>query len=67
MLKINTAAGRAAKLKGCAVFPDDFERLKEGDFIIWRDGDDWEIETRLEDLDIISAKTKEALQARGCL
>lgn len=67
MFKINTAAGKAAELRGYAIFPDDFTRLKTGNFIIWRDGDDWEIETTLEDLEIISAKTKEALQARNCL
>lgn len=67
MFKINTAAGKAAELRGYAIFPDDFARLKNGDFIMWRDGDNWEIETRLEDLVVISAKTKEALQARNCL
>ena len=48
MYYINTMAGKAMARKGHASYPDDFQRLRPGEnFIAWRVGQDWEIETLL--------------------
>lgn len=48
MFRINMKAGEAAARKGHASCPDDFQRLRPGEnFIAWRVGQDWEIETTL--------------------
>lgn len=46
---INTVAGEAAVRKGHASYPEDFPHLRPGeDFVAWRVGGDWEIETTLD-------------------
>ena len=48
MYRINTIPGRAAAEKGHASYPEDFPHLRNGaDFVMWKDGDHWEIETIL--------------------
>lgn len=45
---INTIPGQAVKGKGHASSPEDFPHLRPGeDFVSWRVGTDWEIETTL--------------------
>lgn len=45
---INTAAGVAMARKGHASYPEDFPHLRFGeDFVAWRVGESWEIETTL--------------------
>ena len=49
MFRINTAAGEAMSRKGHPCYPEDFPHLPPGqDFVAWRSGEDWEIETTLE-------------------
>lgn len=49
MYRINTLPGEAAKIKGFASYPEDFPHLHPGeDFIAWRAGEHWEIETTLD-------------------
>ena len=55
MYIINEKAGQAAKAKGFAAFPDDFERLPKTSgaaFVWWRDGDNIKIETTLNGDDL---------------
>lgn len=49
MYHINTIPGEAAKAKGHASYPEDFPHLRSGqDFVAWKVGEDWEIETTLD-------------------
>lgn len=49
MYHINTIPGEAAKAKGHASYPEDFPHLQPGqDFVAWKVGEDWEIETTLD-------------------
>lgn len=49
MYYINTIPGEAAKAKGHASYPEDFPHLQPGrDFVAWKVGEDWEIETTLD-------------------
>lgn len=49
MYNINTIPGKAAKVKGHASYPEDFPHLQPGqDFVAWKVGEDWEIETTLD-------------------
>lgn len=46
--RINTVPQEAERQKGFATFPEDFPHLKVGeDFMAWKSGNDWEIETTL--------------------
>lgn len=46
---INTAPGEAEAQKGHADYPEDFPHLRPGeDFVAWRVGEDWKIETTLD-------------------
>ena len=50
MFIINQKAGEAARQRGFARFPEDFEKLGRGTnsaFIWWRDGENIKIETTL--------------------
>lgn len=45
---INTAPGEAMARKGHASYPEDFPHLRSGeDFVAWRVGENWEVETTL--------------------
>ena len=49
MYRINTIAGEAMARKGHATYPEDFPHLPPGqDFVAWKSGEDWEIETTLK-------------------
>lgn len=49
MYHINTIPGEAAKVKRHASYPEDFPHLQPGqDFVAWKVGEDWEIETTLD-------------------
>lgn len=59
MYYINSSAQKAFENKGFAKFPEDFQRLKPGEvFTMWKNGNDYEIETILEDASIICEKAK---------
>ena len=49
MYIINRIPEKAAEEKGFAKYPDDFPHLKDGEkFVVWKNGEDWEIETILK-------------------
>lgn len=49
MYFINEEAGKAAKKRGHAIYPDDFPMLKTppSDFFAWKEGEDIHVETTL--------------------
>ena len=48
MFRINTIPGESARRKGYASYPQDFPHLVPGkDFVAWKVGEDFEIETTL--------------------
>lgn len=63
MFIINKKPAEAAKEKGYAKCPEDFVKLQPGqEAVAWKDGEDWQIETRTNDTDVIKA----ALLKAGC-
>lgn len=49
MYHINTIPGKATKAKGGASYPEDFLHQRPGeDFVAWKVGEDWEVETILD-------------------
>ena len=49
MYHINTIPGKAAKAKGRASYSEDFQHQRpREDFVAWKVGEDWEVETTLD-------------------
>lgn len=63
MYFINEEAGKAAKKRGHAIYPDDFPMLKAppSDFFAWKEGDDIHVETTPQSEEQIAALKKEGM------
>lgn len=69
MFRINTIPGEAARRKGHASYPEDFPHLGPGkDFVAWKAGEDFEIETTLGSKALyarLKAFCEQEVEARG--